>query len=166
MTKYGMLFGCALIVGPLLGLHTTYLNAQEYPTKPVRVVVTNAAGALIDSLARIVFAKVAETTGQQFVVDNRPSAGGIIAAETVAKAAADGYTLLVTSNSILTVNPFLFSKLSYDPVRDFDPVTMLSKVSEVLIVNPSLGVKTLEDFIRLAKASSGKPSTSPPPRLR
>jgi tripartite-type tricarboxylate transporter receptor subunit TctC len=133
-----------------------HVHAQDYPNKPVRVVVTNAAGALIDSLARIVFAKVSETTGQQFVVDNRPSAGGIIAAETVAKAAPDGYTLLVTANSIMTVNPFLFSKLSYDPVRDFDPVSMLSKVSEVLIVNPSLGVKTLEDFIRLAKARPGQ----------
>jgi tripartite-type tricarboxylate transporter receptor subunit TctC len=155
IARPGLLGRVAQITILFLCMAGVDVHAQEYPNKPVRVVVTNATGALIDSLARIVFSKVAEATGQQFVVDNRPSAGGIIAAETVAKAAPDGYTLLVTSNSIMTVNPFLFVKLSYDPVRDFDPVSMLAKVSEVLIVNPSLGVKTLEDFIRLAKARPG-----------
>ena len=146
----------ALIAGFLLGLHYACLNAQEYPTKPVRLVVPNAAGSLNDSLARLVFSRVSETLGQQFVVDNRPGASGIIAAEAVAKAPPDGYTLLVTAGSVLVVNPFLYSKLSYDPLRDFEPVSMLAKVSEVLIVNPSLGVKTVDEFVRLAKARPGQ----------
>jgi tripartite-type tricarboxylate transporter receptor subunit TctC len=136
----------------LLGLHHTCVIAQEYPSKPVRVVVPNAAGSLNDSLARIVSSKVSEVLGQQFIVDNRPGAGGVIGAELVAKSPPDGYTMLVTANTIMVVNPFLYSKLSYDPLRDFQPISMLAKISEVLVVNPSLGVKTLDELIRMAKA--------------
>jgi len=142
----------ALILGLILGLHHACLNAQAYPTKPVRVVLPTAAGSLSDSLTRLVFSKVSETLGQQFIVDNRPGAGGLIGAEAVAKAPPDGYTLMVAVNSIMVVNPFLYSKVAYDPIRDFEPVSMLVRISEVLIVNPSLGVKTLDEFVRLAKA--------------
>lgn len=142
----------ALILGLILGLHHACLNAQAYPTKPVRVVLPTAAGSLSDSLTRLVFSKVSEALGQQFIVDNRPGAGGLIGAEAVAKAPPDGYTLLVAVNSIMVVNPFLYSKITYDPIRDFEPVSMLIRISEVLIVNPSLGVKTLDEFVRLAKA--------------
>jgi len=141
-----------LILGLLLGPQFACVNAQEYPTRPVRVVVPNAAGSLNDSLARLIFSRVSETLGRQFIVDNRPGAGGVIGAEVVAKATPDGYTLLVSANTILVVNPFLYSKLSYDPLRDFEPVAMLAKISEVLVVNPSLGAKTVEEFVRLAKA--------------
>ena len=156
VAKYGMScrasYRIALTLGLLLGLPYAGLNAQAYPTKPVRVVLPTAAGSLSDSLSRLVFSKVSETLGQQFIVDNRPGAGGLIGAEAVAKAPPDGYTLLVAVNSIMVVNPLVYSKVAYDPIRDFEPVSMLAKISEVLIVNPSLGVKTLDEFIRLAKA--------------
>lgn len=145
-----------LILGLILILHHACLNAQAYPTKPVRVVTTTAAGSLSDNLARLVFSRLSETLGQQFVVDNRPGAGGIIAAEVAAKAPPDGYTLLSAVNTTMVVNPFLHSKLSYDPLRDFAPVSMLAQISEVLVVNPSLGAKTLEEFVRLAKARPGR----------
>jgi tripartite-type tricarboxylate transporter receptor subunit TctC len=142
----------AVILGLLLALHHAALIAQEYPAKPVRVVVPNAPGSLSDSLARLVFSRVSESLAQQFIVDNRSGAGGAIAAELVAKSPADGYTLLVAVNTMMVVNPFLYSKLAYDPLRDFEPISMLAKISEVLVVSPALGVKTLDEFIRLAKA--------------
>jgi tripartite-type tricarboxylate transporter receptor subunit TctC len=142
----------ALTSAVLLELHHTHLLAQEYPTRPVRVVVPNAPGSLNDSLARIVFSKASDILGQQFVVDNRAGAGGGIGAELVAKSPPDGYTLLVTANTIMVVNPFLYSKLAYDPVRDFEAISMLAKISEVLVVSPTLGVKTLDEFVRLAKS--------------
>lgn len=145
-----------LILGVLLGLHPTRLLAQEYPTKPVRIVVPNAAGSLNDTLARLVFSKVSEDLGQQFIVDDRPGAGGAIGAEAVAKSPPDGYTLLVSAGSIMVVNPFLYSKLGYDPLRDFESISMLAKISEVLLVNPFLGAKTVDDFVRLAKTRPGQ----------
>jgi tripartite-type tricarboxylate transporter receptor subunit TctC len=130
--------------------------AQEYPAKPVRVIVPNAPGSLNDTVARLVFSRVGEALQQQFIVDNRPGAGGAIGADVVAKAPADGYHLLASANTIMVVNPFLYSKLAYDPLRDFEPVSMLAKISEVLIVHPSLGVRTLGQFVRLAQARPGQ----------
>jgi len=159
-TKYAMCRGTslriALILGLVLGFACAASNAQEFPTKPVRVVATGATGSLNDLLARLVFSRVAETLGQPFIVENLPGAGGIIAAEVVAKAPPDGYTLLITANSTMVISPFLHSKLSYDSVRDFEPVSMLAKVSELLIVNSSLGVKTLDEFVRLVKSRPGQ----------
>ena len=140
------------VAGLLLGILSAWSFAQEYPAKPVRVVVGNAPGSLNDSVARIVFARVGETLGQQFIVDNRPGAAGGIAAEAVAKAPADGYTLLNAVNTIMVVNPFLYPRLGYEPLRDFEAISMLVKVSEVLVVHPSLGVKTVPEFVALAKA--------------
>lgn len=126
--------------------------AQAYPAKTVRVIVANTPGSLNDTVARLVFARVGEALGQQFVVDNRPGAGGSIGAEIAAKAPADGYTILNAVNTMMVVNPFLYSKLGYEPLRDFEPVTMVVKVSEVLVVHPSLGTKTVKDFVAFAKA--------------
>ena len=139
-------------VAMLLAMASAISVAQDYPAKPVRVLVPNAPGSLNDSVARFVFAKVGESLGRQFVIDNRPGAGGNIAAEVVAKAPPDGYTLINAVNTILVVNPFLYSKLPYDPQRDFEPISMLVKISEVLVAHPSLGVKTVPELVALAKA--------------
>ena len=136
----------------LLGMLPIYPLAQEYPAKTVRVVVGNAPGSLNDSVARVVFAKVGEGLGQQFIIDNRPGAGGNIAAELVAKSPPDGYTVINAVNTIMVVNPFLYSKVGYDPQRDFDAVSMMVKISEVLVVHPSLGVRTVAELVGLAKA--------------
>ena len=137
----------ALTAGLLLALHSSGPAAQGYPTKPVRV-VNNAAGSLNDSITRIVFARVAETLGQQFIVDSRPGAGGNIAATFVAKSPPDGYTLYLTVQNVMVINPFLYANPGFDPLRDFEPVSMVAKISEVLIAHPSLGAKSLADFMR------------------
>jgi tripartite-type tricarboxylate transporter receptor subunit TctC len=140
--------------GAALALVSCFVPAatQDYPSKPVRVIVPNAPGSLNDTVARVVFAKVGEALGQQFIIDNRAGAGGTVAAELVARAPADGYTLINAVNTIMVVNPFLYSKLAYDPARDFDAVSMLVKISEILVVHPSLGVKSVDAFVRLAKS--------------
>ena len=130
--------------------------AQDWPHKAVRVVVPNSAGSLSDLVARLVFAKVSEVLGQQFYIDNRPGAGGSIGAEFAAKAPPDGYTIIQVSDGTVTVNPFIYPKLGYDPLRDFAPVSLVTKLTQALYVNSSLGVKTLDDFVRMARANPGK----------
>ena len=155
-TKSGVSALIALIAALLLSFSTTHSIAQQYPTKPVRVVLAGAAGSLSDTLFRLVFSKLSEGLGQPFVIENIAGAAGVIAAQAVAKASADGYTLLATVNSVMTVNPFLYEKAGYDPISNFESVAMLAQISEVLIANPTLGAKTLEDLVRLAKASPEK----------
>lgn len=141
-----------LCAGALFAAPYAPVFAQNYPVKPVRVVQAGAPGSLGDTVTRLVFSRVSEATGQQFVVDNRSAAGGSIAADVVAKAPADGYTLLSSVNSIMAVNPLVYSKISYDPLRDFDAVSMIVKYSEVLIAHPSLGAKSVAELVALAKA--------------
>ncbi len=140
--------------GLLPALSSTGAAAQGYPVKPVRV-VNLAAGSLNDSITRLVFARVSEALSQQFIVDSRPGAGGNIAAAFVAKSPADGHTLFLTGQNVLVVNPFLYANPGFDPLRDFEPVSMVTKISEVLIAHPSLSTKSLTDFVRLAKAKPG-----------
>jgi tripartite-type tricarboxylate transporter receptor subunit TctC len=129
--------------------------ASTYPTKPIRVVIGFSAGSTVDVSARVIGQKLTEIWKQQVIPDNRPSAGGIIAAQTVANANPDGYTLLSVSASH-AVAPAIYSKLPYDTAKDFAGITTTVSVPAVLIVSPSLGVKTVKDLIAMAKAKPGQ----------
>jgi tripartite-type tricarboxylate transporter receptor subunit TctC len=129
-------------------------SAQKYPEKSVRMVVAFPTGAAY-ILGVLSAEKLREATGQPFVPDFRPGAGGNVAAEIVAKAPADGYTLLLTSGSI-AISPNLFPKLGYDTFRDFAPISMLASVPNVMVVHPSVPARTLDELIRLAKAHPDK----------
>ncbi|MBI4189257.1 MAG: tripartite tricarboxylate transporter substrate binding protein [Betaproteobacteria bacterium] len=128
--------------------------AQAYPSKPIRIVAPFAAGGGVDFVARIVGQKLSAGLGQSVIIDNRPGAGGNIGTELVAKAAADGYTLLAVSNSF-TVNPSLYRKVPYDPIKDFEPVSALTSYMLFLVVHPSLPVRSVKALIALAKAQPG-----------
>jgi tripartite-type tricarboxylate transporter receptor subunit TctC len=129
--------------------------AQEYPTRPIRFVVASPAGGNADLLARTIANKSSERFGQRVVVDNRAGAAGIIATEIVARAAPDGYTILLASGGILTINPALYKRLSYDPLNDFSPVSLISSNPLLLLVNPKSPARTLSELIALAKSKPG-----------
>lgn len=128
-------------------------DAQTYPQRPVRVVVPVPAGGGVDSIARIAGEYLRGTLGQPFVVDNRPGAGGSIGADIVAKAAADGYTLMVSSSSFVT--NAAIRKVPYDPIRDFQPVTKLTSNPYIIVVAPSLPVASVKDLVALSKTRQG-----------
>ena len=130
-------------------------GAQSYPAKPVRMVIPIAPGGGTDIVGRMIAQKLTEALGQQFVVDNRPGAGGIIGSEAVAKAPPDGYTVLLTPTSH-TINPSLYSKLPYDTVKDFAPVALLVSVTTVFVAHPSLPVRTVKEVVALAKSRPGQ----------
>lgn len=130
-------------------------SSQNYPNKPIRVVVPQSAGASTDLIARLVSQKLAERLGQPVIVDNRPGAGSILGTELVSKAAPDGYTLLVVASS-LSINPAMRKSLPYDATRDLAPITQLSAFPNMLTVHPSLPVKTVQDLIALAKSKPGQ----------
>ncbi|MGZ5259286.1 MAG: Bug family tripartite tricarboxylate transporter substrate binding protein [Burkholderiales bacterium] len=124
---------------------------QAFPIRPVRIIVPLAPGGGTDNLTRIMAPKMSELLGQQIVVDNRPGAGGQIGTEVVAKAVPDGYTILNVESSFAS-NPSLFSKLPYDTIRDFAPVSLLAMTPNVLIIHPSVPAKTLKELVALGKA--------------
>ena len=130
-------------------------TAQNYPVKPVRVVIPWPTGGANDVVGRIVFQRMSEQLGQQFVIDNRGGASGTIGADHVAKGPADGYTIMVHSAAHVT-NPHLFKKLPYDTLRDFTGVTPLAVQVGMLVVHPSLPVKTTRDFVALARTRPGQ----------
>jgi len=131
-------------------------TVPQYPAKPVRMIVTAAAGSGPDITARIVGQKLTAALGQSVVIENRPGAGGSIAAELAAKAAPDGYTLVMASAGSHAVSPALYPKLAWDPVRDFVPITIVAVAPNILIVHPSLPVKSVRELIALAKARPGE----------
>jgi len=139
-----------------VALTATGALAQDYPTKPVTFVVPFAAGSATDQLARALGQGVAEATKQSVVVDNKPGASGFLAAQQVAKAPADGYTVLISTNTTHAANEHLFKSLPYDPVKDFAPVTLLGKGGQIMIVNPKVQAKTVAEFVALAKKNPGK----------
>ena len=127
-------------------------EAGNYPSRPVRLVVTFPGGGGIDLIARTVGHKLADTLGQQFVIDNRAGGGGVIGTEIVARAAPDGYTLLISSGTGFIINPLLLPKLPYDPFRDFASITLLTINPTILTVHASLPVTTVKELIAYARA--------------
>jgi tripartite-type tricarboxylate transporter receptor subunit TctC len=130
--------------------------AQNYPTKPITIIVPAAPGGVTDSLARRMGPRLTEAWGQQVIVENKPGANNQIAAEYVAKAAPDGHTLLLGPEVTFVVNPILYSKLPYDPVKDFAPISGLIRINHALIVNTSLPVQNVKDLLDLAKRKPGE----------
>lgn len=131
---------------------------QAYPNKPVRIVVPFAAGSATDIVARLLADELRGAFDQSFIVDDKPGASARIGAEAVAKAAPDGYTLLVTTNTSHSANPHLFKKLSYDPVKDFAPIGGIMNIPVIVVVHPKLPVNSLKELIDYAKARPGKVS--------
>ena len=141
----------------VLALGGAGANAEEhYPSKPVRMVVPFAAGGPTDIVARVMGARMGEVLGQQFVIENRVGAGGNIGADAVAKSAPDGYTLLMATVSTHAINPGLYKKMPYDPVRDFTPVSQVGVTPTLLGVNPSLPATDVKSLVALVKANPGK----------
>jgi len=131
-------------------------SVNAWPTKPVRIVVAYPAGGGIDVMARQIAAKLSAPWGQPVVVENKPGANTILAADAVAKAAPDGHTILFTTDATFSINPHLYAKLPYDAQRDFIPVTMLVLLQQMLVAHPSLQANTLDELIKLAKQNPGK----------
>ncbi|HEX2829277.1 MAG TPA: tripartite tricarboxylate transporter substrate binding protein [Burkholderiales bacterium] len=127
--------------------------AQNYPTKPVRIVVNFAPGGGTDIVARALAAEFTRTLGQQFIVENRAGGNGNIGADVVAKAPPDGHTVLVATNAAIVINPHLYKKLSYDPLKDLAPVSQIATLPFVLVTHPTVPAKSLRDLIALAKAT-------------
>jgi tripartite-type tricarboxylate transporter receptor subunit TctC len=130
-------------------------SAAAYPARPVRVVVPYSPGGSSDAVARILAAKLSEALGQQFIIDNRPGASGSLGRELVAKAAPDGYTLLV-GDSPHTINVHVLRHVPYDPIRDFSPISLLATAPQVFVLNPAFPAKTLKEFIAAAQSQPGK----------
>ena len=131
-------------------------HAQGYPTKPIRIVVPYPPGGGIDLIARATGSQLTQRWGQGVVVENKPGSGTIVAAESVARSAPDGYTLLLTTDSTMTINPHLYAKLPYDPVKDFAPVTQLVFLNQMLLANPAVPAGNLKELIAYAKANPNK----------
>ncbi len=133
----------------------TGASAQAYPSKPVRIVVPFPAGGVADIMARTVGVRLAEQLGQPVVVENRAGASAIIGSEYVARAAPDGYTLLLANLPVLAINPIAYAKLPYDPIKDFQPISMIADQPYIIAISPSIPAKTLPEFIQLAKQKDG-----------
>lgn len=132
-------------------------QAQDtFPTRPITFVVPFGAGSATDQLARAIGQGVTEQSGQTVVIENKPGASAMIGASDVARAAPDGYRVLITTNTSQAANPHLYKKLSYDPVKDFAPITLLGTGGQIMVVNPASPAKTVGDFIKIAKENPGK----------
>jgi|tagenome__1003787_1003787.scaffolds.fasta_scaffold20724258_2 tripartite-type tricarboxylate transporter receptor subunit TctC len=137
------------------GVISRLAHGQTYPSRPVRVIVTTGPGGQGDTTARLVAAKLTESLGQSFYIENMPGGGGNIAMAATARAAPDGYTLLAATSNIVT-NISLYPKISYDPYKDFDPISLMCSSPHVLVVHPSTPATTVNELVALAKASPGK----------
>ena len=143
------------MLGGLLLAVVVAAQAQDYPSRAVKIVAPFGAGGLADVLARAVGAKLHASLGQPFVVENRPGAGGNVGADAVARAEPDGYTLLLTSAGILTINEFLYPKMPFDPVQAFVPITVVADMPMLLVVRNNLEARDVKSFMALAKSTPG-----------
>jgi tripartite-type tricarboxylate transporter receptor subunit TctC len=140
----------------VLAAAASFSSAQHYPSRPVHLVVPYAAGGPVDLSARFLAARLQQPLGQPVVVENKPGAGGNIGADLVAKSAPDGYTLLMGAIATHAINPALYPRLPYDPVRDFRHIALVVQVPNVLVVNNDLAVRSVADLVSLAKRNPGK----------
>ncbi|MDB5802904.1 MAG: tripartite tricarboxylate transporter substrate binding protein [Betaproteobacteria bacterium] len=154
--RLAALIGAAFVLCALWLFSQPALAQGKFPNKPVRVVVPYAAGGFPDTVARIIGQKLGDRWGQQVLIDNRPGGNGVVSAQYVMSAVADGYTLLVTDNSMIAINPSLYPKLPYDAKKDFIPVSMMARAPLYMVINPSIPANTLQEFIALVKANPGK----------
>ncbi|GAB2886815.1 tripartite tricarboxylate transporter substrate binding protein [Paralcaligenes sp. KSB-10] len=141
----------ALVLGPF-----SPSFADQYPSRPIRLIAPYAPGGGVDIMARLVAQYLSQTIGQSVVVENRPGAGGVAGTEAVVNSAADGYTLILASSSPIVVAPYLMKKLSYDPLKDLAPITLIANIPAILLVKPSSKINTIQQLIAMAKAEPGK----------
>src|SRR5258705_2145769 len=152
-----------LVIAACTALHAVVaVAADTYPAKPIRLIVPFPPGGPADALARMVGDRLSASLGQSVIVDNRPGAAGNIGMELAAKAAPDGYTLVLAPAGNLTVNPSLYRSVPYDVARDFAPVTVIAAVPNILVVNPAVPAQDLAELIRYAKANPGRLNFSSP----
>jgi tripartite-type tricarboxylate transporter receptor subunit TctC len=149
--------GCVvgILISALIAVSNPAL-AQTWPGKPMRIVIAQAPGSATDVISRVVGNQLSEALGQPIVIDARPGAGGVLGTEVAARSAPDGYTLFMANNSTHGSNPAVYAKLPYDAVRDFAPISFVASVPYVLVVDPKLPVKSVQEFIALVKANPGK----------
>ena len=144
-----------LIAGALLA-HPTRAASADYPNRPLRLIVPFPPGGAVDILGRAISNNARELIGQNIVVDNRPGFGGAVGSEIAARSQPDGYTLLMASTSTISINPALYSKLAYHPIKDFAPITLVAFVPHLVVVNPSVPAANLKEFIAYAKGKGGQ----------
>jgi len=150
MRRATFVLSAAFLIAPLSIL------AQTYPTKPIRMIAPFPPGGTTDVVCRIIAQQLTDGLGRQIIVDNRPGASGTIGHELAARSAPDGYTLLLTAKAALIVNPLLYKRLSYDPRKDFAPISLVASAGPVLVVHPSVPAKSVQELISLAKAKPGQ----------
>jgi len=146
----------ALAAGSLMALGSRGASAQAYPTRPISMIVPVQAGSGADAILRIVAQRMSDNLRQPIVLENMPGAAGILGAERAARAPADGYTIFGSNDGTLYMTPHLRKKVNYDPVNGFEPVSLIANITWVLIANPSLPVKSVKEFLALARANPGK----------
>jgi tripartite-type tricarboxylate transporter receptor subunit TctC len=153
--KAAVLLVAALLAAPLAAQDPSTSSGQAYPSKPVHVYVPSSPGGASDIAARLVSAKLADALGQPFVVENRVASGGIVGTAQLAKAPADGYAIMMTFDTFAS-NPHMYKELPYDVVKDFAPVMLVARYPQILVVHPSLGVKTVPEFVAYAKKNGAR----------
>ncbi len=151
MVRGALIAACAALA--LAG--ATAAQAQDYPTRPVRVVIAFPPGGPTDFVGRLITDKMTASLGQRVYIENKPGAAGTVGADTIAKADPDGYSLFLTTSGAVTIAPHIMSGVPYDPLKDFAPVALVTKVTEIVVVTPKLGIKTMKDLIALAKEKPG-----------